>query len=540
MLPFAKKNIVIAASYAFVLALGIFLGQNFADEKDNLSNNAILPIGVNEKTSKLERMMQLIQQRYVDHIEIDTLQNFAMVEISKHLDPHSVYLPAQKAAEYSRNLASGFGGIGAEVYLLHDTLFIAGVSASGPAEKAGIRRGDKILWIDDTPVAGVNISFSKVSDLIRGKKGSLVKMWVKRKGVEVIDPFEVERDYIPTSSIESSYMVNPQTAYIKIRQFGANTAEEFLHILENLKKNKPKNLIIDLRDNGGGYFSEAMGVLEELLPQGSLMVYTKGVNDDRTDYFSAGGGSFEKGKIAVLIDENSASASEIVAGAIQDLNRGVVIGRRSFGKGLVQQKFDFSDGSAVNLSVARYYTPSGRSIQKPYKEGHIHYFNELNQRFLSGELTSGKVNNVDTIATDGRVYRTGTGKAMISGGGIMPDIYVKLDTTGVNKFYLDLVDSSLVDDYVYTYLVSKPPAYSLEKFINEYEIPSSVYPRLLEIAKRKGLSFGKAESNDCRSLVEADMKAKIGRYYFGDEAWYKIKNTRDGVISRSVEVLEKD
>ncbi len=540
MLPFAKKNILIAASYAFVLALGIFLGQNFADEKDNLSNNAILPIGVNEKTSKLERMMQLIQQQYVDHIEIDTLQNFAMVEISKHLDPHSIYLPARKAAEYTQNLASGFGGIGAEVYLLHDTLFIAGITAAGPAEKAGLRRGDKILWINDSPVAGVKISFSKVSDLIRGKKGSTVKMWIKRGRVEVVDPFEVERDYIHTSSIESSYMISPQTAYIKIGQFAANTAEEFLYALENLMKTNPKNLIIDLRNNGGGYFSEAMGVLEELLPEGSLMVYTNGANNERTDYFAAGGGLFEKGNVAVLIDENSASASEIVAGAIQDLNRGVVIGRRSFGKGLVQQKFDFSDGSAINLSVARYYTPSGRSIQKPYKEGHTHYFNELNQRFLSGELTSGRAEGIDTISTDGRIYRTGTGKAMISEGGIMPDIYVKLDTTGVNGFYLDLVDSNLVSDYVYTYLVSKPPAYSLKSFISEYEIPASVYTHLLGIAKAKGLQFGKAESNDCRLLVEADMKAKIGRYYFGEEAWYKIKNTRDGVISRSVEVLERD
>lgn len=540
MLPFAKKNIVIAASYAFVLALGIFLGQNFADEKDNLSNSAILPIGINEKTSKLERMMQLIQQRYVDHIEIDTLQNFAMVEISKHLDPHSVFLPARKAKEHSQNLEGSFGGIGAEVYLLHDTLFIAGISPNGPAEKAGIKRGDKILWIDDTPVAGVNISFSKVSDLVRGKVGSLVKMWLKRDGVELVDPIEIERDHIYTNSIESSYMINPRTAYIKIKQFSAHTSDEFFDALEGLKKNKPKNLIIDLRDNSGGYFSQAMRVLEELLPQGSLMVYTKGANDDRTDYFSNGGGVFEEGKVAVLIDENSASASEIVAGAVQDLNRGVVIGRRSFGKGLVQQRFDFSDGSAVNLSIARYYTPSGRSIQKPYKEGHTHYFNELNRRFLSGELTSGKANGIDTVATDGRVYRTGAGKAMISEGGIMPDIYVKLDTVGVNDFYLQLVDSNLVSDYVYTNLVSRPPAYSLEKYINEYKIPNSIYARILEKAKKEGIHFTKKESDDCRSLVEADMKAIIGRYFFGDEAWYKIKNTNDGIIRRSVEVLNTD
>lgn len=539
MLSITKKNFVIAATYAFVLAIGIFLGQNFADEKDDLSNTAILPLGITDKTSKLGRMMQLIQQRYVDHVTIDTLQDFAMIEISKHLDPHSVYLPARKAEEQTQNLAGRFGGIGTEVYTLNDTLFVTALTPEGPAEKAGIKRGDKLLWINDTPVAGVNMSLQKVSDLIRGKKGSLVKIWLKRGNVEIRDPFEITRDYIITNPIEAAYLIDSLTAYIKIKKFASNTSEEFINALTKLKEDNPRNLIIDLRNNGGGYFSGAIGVLEELLPEGSLMVYTKGVNDNRIDYFSSGGGLFEDGKITVLIDENSASASEIVAGAIQDLNRGIVVGRRSFGKGLVQQKFGFSDGSAVNLSVARYYTPSGRSIQKPYKEGHAHYFNELNQRFLSGELTSGTVDDIDTIAADGRVYRTGSGKAMISEGGIMPDIYVKLDTTGVNDFYLELVDNKVINDFVYTYMVSSPPAYSIKNFISEYEIPSSIYPHFLKVAKAKQIAFTVKEGNDCRSLVEADMKAMIGRYFFGDGAWLKIKNAKDGVIIRSVEALKK-
>lgn len=537
MLSITKNNFVIAATYAFVLAIGIFLGQNFADEKDDLSNSAILPLGITDKTSKLGRMMQLIQQRYVDHVMIDTLQDFAMIEISKHLDPHSVYLPARKAEEQTESLAGRFGGIGTEVYTLNDTLFVTALTSGGPAEKAGIKRGDKLLWIDDTRVAGVNMSLQKVSDLIRGEKGSLVKIWLKRGNVEIRDPFEIERDYILTSSIEAAYLIDSLTAYIKIRKFSSNTSEEFIEALTKMKQTSPLNLIIDLRNNGGGYFSGAIRILEELLPEGSLMVYTKGVNDNRIDYFSSGRGLFENGKIAVLIDENSASASEIVAGAIQDLNRGVVVGRRSFGKGLVQQKFGFSDGSAINLSVARYYTPSGRSIQKPYKEGHIHYFNELNQRFLSGELTSGKVNGIDTVAADGRVYRSGLGKAMISEGGIMPDIYVKLDTNGVNDFYLQLVDNKVINDFVYTYMVSSPPAYSVNKFISEYEIPPSVYSRFLKAARDKELLFTGKDADDCRSLVEADMKAMIGRYFFGDDAWLKIRNARDAVIIRSVEAL---
>lgn len=538
MRAFTKKNFFIAGAYALVLAMGIFLGQNFADEKDNLVNNAILPIGLTDKTSKLQSMMQLIQQRYVDNVAIDTLQDFAMVEILNHLDPHSVYMSARKAEGMSQSLSGSFGGIGAEVFILNDTLVVTGLSPGGPAEKAGLRQGDKLLWINDTQVADVKISHQKVADLVRGKKGSSVMIWVKRGPIELTDPVEIKRDNITSNTIEAAYQIDSVTSYIRIKQFGANTSKEFLYALKRLMKNKPTNLLIDLRNNGGGYFFQAMGVLEQLLPDGSLMVYTKGANDERTDYFSKGGGLFQDGKVVVLIDENSASASEIVAGAIQDLNRGIVVGRRSFGKGLVQQKFDFSDGSAVNLSIARYYTPSGRSIQKPYREGHIHYFNELTQRFLSGELTSGKTKGVDTIAADGRIYRTGLGKAMISEGGIMPDIYVKMDTIGVNDFYTKLVNNQLVNQYVYTYMVNEPPAYSVDNFIQEYEVPVAVYADFLSSAKKSGVQFSSKESNDCRLLVEADMKSIIGRYFFGDEAQLKIKNVKDGVIARCIDALK--
>lgn len=537
MLPFTKKNFLIAGAYALVLAMGIFLGQNFAEEEDNLSNNAVLPLGLTDKTSKLQRMMQVIQQRYVDHVTIDTLQDFAIAEILNHLDPHSVYLPARKAEELSRNLSGSFAGIGVEVYSLNDTMLVTGLTVGGPAEIAGLRRGDRLMWINDVAVAGVKMSHGKIADLVRGEKGSMVKIWLKRNGEEIIEPFEIKRDIINTNTIESAYLLDDLTGYIKIKQFGSKTSDEFIAALTTLKKSQPKKLIVDLRNNGGGYFFEAMNVLEQFLPDGDLMVYTKGANDERVEYISRGGGLFEKGKVAVLIDENSASASEIVAGAIQDLNRGIVVGRRSFGKGLVQQKFKFGDGSAMNLSIARYYTPSGRSIQKPYKEGNVHYFNELTQRFLSGELTSGQIKNIDTIASDGRIYRTGAGKAMISEGGIMPDIYVKLDTIGVNRFYLSLIDSQLVNNYVYTYMISKAPAYSFNNFIDEYEVPTSVYTHFLGVAKQRNLRFTTEESKDCRELVEADMKATIARYFFGDDAFLRIKNAKDGVIIRSIEAL---
>ncbi len=540
MLSITKKNIIIAGVYALVLALGIFLGQNFSEEEDSLSNSAVLPLGLTDKTSKLQRALQLLQQRYVDHVGIDTLQDFAIVEILNHLDPHSVYLPARKAEEMASNLAGSFAGIGAEVYSLNDTMMVTRVAEGGPAEVAGLRRGDKLMWINDVAVAGVQISHEKVANLIRGKRGTIVKVWLKRNGEEIVEPVQITRDIIQVNTIESAYMVTDSTGYIKIKQFGAKTSEEFIEALSKLKSSNPHNLIIDLRNNGGGYFFEAMNVLEQFLPEGDLMVYTKGVNNERVEYFSKGEGLFEAGKLAILIDENSASASEIVAGAIQDLNRGIVVGRRSFGKGLVQQKFKFGDGSAMNLSVARYFTPSGRSIQKPYRKGNVHYFNELTQRFLSGELTSGTVKDIDTIASDGLVYRTGAGKAMISEGGIMPDVYVKLDTTGANRFYLSLLDSQAVSDYVYSYMVVKPPAYSLRMFMEEYKVPTSVYPQFLALTKQRKLAFTLEESRDCRGLVEADMKATLARYYFGEDGYLRVKNASDAVIRRSIEALRNN
>lgn len=540
MPSFTKKNLLIAAAYALVLGIGIFLGQNFSDEKDQLNNNAIIPLGLTDKTSKLQKAMQLIQQRYVDHVTLDTLEDFALVEILNHLDPHSVYMPARKAAEHSRNLAGRFAGIGAEVYILNDTLFVTRVVSEGPADVAGLKRGDRILWINDKPVANVQITHEKVSDLVRGKAGSLVHLWVKRGEVELVEPLEVERGMISSSTVETAYLLNEETGYIKINQFGQNTSVEFSDALKTLTQRKAKKLIIDLRNNGGGYLMQAINLLEELLPENSLMVYTKGVNDERVEYFSEREGIFEKGKVAILIDENSASASEIVAGAIQDLNRGIVVGRRSYGKGLVQRKFEFGDGSAFNLSVARYYTPSGRSIQKPYKDGSIHYFNELNQRYLTGELTSGQTNTVDTIASDGRIYRSGKGKAMIAEGGIMPDIYINLDTAGVNSLYLTLVDSQVVNTFVYTNMIEKAPSYSLENFMNEYQVSASAFSRLLAFAREKGITFTNREVLECKSLIEKDIKATLARYFFGEDGFLRVKNAEDGVIARANEALKDD
>lgn len=524
--------------YAAVLAIGIFLGQNFADEQKDVGNNAILPLGLTDKQGKLQRMVQLLRERYVDKIGIDTLQDFAIGEILTHLDPHSTYMSSREVKAVEERLSGTFDGIGLEYYEVNDTLLVTGVSAKGPADRAGVLRGDKLIWINDTRIAGVEISKQKIVDLVRGRRGTVVKIWVNRAGEELSEPLTITRNKISVSSIDAAYMIDSVTAYIKIKQFGEHTADEFYEALTSLKEQGGKRLILDLRDNGGGYFFAAISVLDELLPEGKLMVYTKGANEKRMDYISRAGGVFESGKLAILIDENSASASEIVAGAVQDLNRGTIIGRRSFGKGLVQEQFSFGDGSAVNLSIARYYTPSGRSIQKPYDSGNIQYFNELNQRFLSGELTSGKTNAADTIASDGRIYRAGNGKAILSEGGIMPDIYVKLDTSGMNSFYRSVTQKDLINKYVYGTMVVTPLSHTVEDFIGGYTLPASAYLRFIQMARSEIADVSQGEVRASRTLIEREIKALIGRYFFGDEAWFKILNSDDYVIKRSLEALE--
>lgn len=472
MSPETRKNLLTAAAYAGVLLLGLLLGQSFVDE--NARNKASgVPSVLVDREGKLQRLIQIVNDEYVDIIGVDTLQDFAIKEVLSHLDPHSTYMPPALAKTVGEDLNGSFDGIGLEYYRLRDTLMVTALTIGGPAEEAGVHMGDKLIGVDDKPISGVHMNEQEVAARVRGKRGSAVNLWINRDGVDLGSPIKVTRNKITVSSIEAAYIIDTAIAYIKIKRFGAQTANDFKKNLSRMKQYGVNKLILDLRENSGGYLRSATALASEFFKDKKLLLYTQGAHESKTSYYSGGHGVFDTGKLAVLIDERSASASEIVAGAVQDLDRGLIIGRRSFGKGLVQDQYNFDDGSAVNLTIARYYTPSGRSIQKSYKDGFDNYFNEINRRYVSGELTNNREGGivVDTSIFKGLLYHTISGRPIYGGGGIMPDIYVPLDTLGVNSFYKKVIKANLITDYVYSNLVNEPPDFSIDHYIEHYQLP---------------------------------------------------------------------
>jgi carboxyl-terminal processing protease len=538
MSPETRKNLLTAATYAGVLFVGLLLGQSFVDENAR-TNNSIFPSVLVDKNGKLQQLIQIVNENYVDVVGSDTLQDFAIRKVLSHLDPHSTYMPPALAKALGEDLNGSFDGIGVEYYRLRDTLMITAVTPAGPADKAGIKIGDKLIGVDDKPISGVNMKEQEVAARVRGKRGSTVNLWVNRGGIDLAEPIKVRRDKIVVSSIDAAYIIDTAIAYIKIKRFGAQTANDFKENLNRMKQYGVSRLILDLRENGGGYLRSATALASEFFRDKKLLVYTQGAHEPRTDYFSTANGMFDQGKLAILIDEKSASASEIVAGAVQDLDRGIVVGRRSFGKGLVQDQFGFEDGSAINLTIARYYTPSGRSIQKSYKDGIDKYFNEINKRYISGELSRDKENLLDTSLFKGLLYHTSSGRPIYGGGGIMPDIYVPIDTLGINSFYKKVIRENLINDYVYSNLVSTPPDFSIDHYMNHYNLPKDTYSNFVKLSQKKGIEVNNKQAALARKLIESDMKALVARFFFGSEAYFRIKNSSDHMLVRTVEALKR-
>ena len=532
-----RKNLVIAAGYASVLIAGMVLGPKFAGENDNTRNGSFLPFGLGDRSDKIEKILRTIDENYVDSVAVDTLQDKAIEEIVGQLDPHTTYLEPTEAKLLTEDLEGNFNGIGIEYYLLNDTILVTSVTAGGPASKAGLLRGDQIIKINNIKSAGKSINPMQVVQNIRGKTGTSVRLAIKRgKEIKTID---VVRDKITISSIDASYMLNDETGYVKISRFGDQTDEDFIATLQKLQKRGLKNLVLDLRQNGGGYLNSATELADQFLGNKKLIVYTEGLHEPRTDYYATEQGRFEKGKLIVLIDENSASASEIVAGAVQDLDRGTIIGRRSFGKGLVQEQFDFGDGSALNLTVARYYTPSGRSIQKSYKNGTDSYYAEIDSRMKNGELSSDGKHLSDTVYDRNHTYVTKSGKVVYGGGGIMPDIYVPIDTTGYTPYYYELSAKGVLNDFVFKHLAPHQTGYkNVNQLIENFKLPDSDYSKIKQMAVSRDIRGNDRQASLSRKLVESDLKALLARYYFGDEGFYKVLNAEDRVIARSIEVLK--
>ncbi len=534
---FTRKNLWVVAGYAAVLVAGLLLGPWIAPDNRNFKKSSLISFGIGNRGDKVEEVIQIINDNYVDSVKIDTAQDMAIQEILKHLDPHSAYLGPSEARLLSEDLDGNFNGIGIEYYLLNDTLLVTSVSPGGPASKAGLKHGDKILAINRQPVSGIRITPKKIVEQIRGKKGTPVEILVKRDTTK--KNFSVLRERIVVSSIDVAYMLNDQSGYVKISKFGAETDEDFKEQLQKLQKQGMKNLVLDLRDNGGGYLRAATGLADEFLKNNELIVYTEGLHEPRTDYFASSKGNFEQGKLVVLIDENTASASEIVAGAIQDLERGTIIGRRSFGKGLVQEQFDFGDGSALNLTIARYYTASGRSIQKSYKKGNDAYYGEVGDRYKNGELASDGKNLSDTLFDKKKTFTSKSGKVLYGGGGIMPDIYVPVDTSGYTSVYYSLSGKGIMNDLVFNHLVKTIPKYNTsEDIVKNFKLSDTDIKKIVQIASVKNFKTTEKQIELSRKEIESQVKALFARYYFGEEGYYKALNSSDQAIARSLEVLK--
>ncbi|MCB0402125.1 MAG: S41 family peptidase, partial [Flavobacteriales bacterium] len=402
-----------------------------------------------EGSKKFDALMQYINYAYVDSTDESKMVEDAIVAVLKELDPHSVYIPKKELEKMNEPLVGNFEGIGIQFNILKDTLIVVSPISGGPSEKVGLLAGDKIVEVDGENIAGIGLQNSDVQKKLRGKKGTKVNVGIKRRGSKSTLNFTITRDKIPIFSVDAAYMATPDIGYIKINRFANNTIDEFREGMAKLKEQNMKHLIIDLRGNGGGYLKTAIQLADELLEDRKLIVYTEGLKNPKQEYYTTSKGGFEKGKLVILIDEGSASASEIVSGAIQDYDRGLIIGRRSFGKGLVQKPFSLPDGSAVRLTVARYHTPSGRCIQRPYDEGKEAYYKEFSRRFENGEyLSEDSINFPDSLR-----YKTlNSNRVVYGGGGIMPDVFVPIDTS-MNSTYFNKVNrKGLFSEFTLTYV----------------------------------------------------------------------------------------
>ena len=496
-------------------------------------NNGHSIFGGTDNTDKISKVLNLISNNYVDSVNTDSIQGVTVNDMLQSLDPHSIYLPAQQAQSINERLGGGFNGIGLEYQLLRDTLVITQIYAGGPAAKAGLSTGDKVLAVDGKAFSGTKLTPARISKSFRGEKDSEITLEVAKNNGTIKD-YVMQRGRVALSSLDASYITGT-TGYIKISKFASTTDKDFRIALNDLKAEGMQQLVLDLRGNGGGYLNTATAMADEFLTKDKLIVYTKGVHEPRTDYFATDSGNYEQGKLTVLIDEYSASASEILAGALQDLDRATIVGRRSFGKGLVQQQFPFGDGSAINLTVARYYTPSGRSIQKSYKNGIQSYRNELAARVKKGELLSAGNSLADSAFIGASTFHTAKGRRVFSSGGIMPDIFVPADTAKNTQLVEDLADKQLFSAYVIDRLQPELKKYTTSaEFIRQYNVDANELSTFIQYA---GKTLQEISSRDVKSsvrLIKTLLKANAARFKWGNNAYYQVLNQDDATFKKAV------
>lgn len=511
---------------ALAIAFGVLMGVVIS--RSNNAGNTFINKGGN--MNLVDKVFYLLENEYVDTVNIEKLQVEAVNTVIDKMDPHSEYFEPEVLEEVNEDLQGSFEGIGVTFRIEKDTVTIISTIKGGPSEKTGIRAGDRLVYVNDSLVAGVGINNNKVMKLLKGPRGTKVDVKMFRRGVDGLLDFTITRGVIPTYSVDVAYMLDATTGYIKLQKFNATTHKEFVNAVRKLQKQGMKELVFDLRDNGGGYLSEAVEIADEFLPKGSLIVYTQGEHRDRQYIFARRHGMLEDTPVKVLIDEGSASASEIVAGALQDNDRGTIIGRRSFGKGLVQEQFDLGDGAGLRLTVARYYTPTGRCIQKPYDGDREKYIYEAFDRYTSGEMFS-----ADSIHfADSLRYITPGGKTVYGGGGIMPDIYVPLRQDSTEYFFNKIVNASIVFQYAFDY--SDAHRDEILKFGDErsfdkgFRFTNKMWNDILKEAKDKKITGTDEQKEVAKTKTQQLFKAYVARNIFGDEAFYPLYEPMDEML----------
>jgi carboxyl-terminal processing protease len=494
------------------------------------------------ETEKLDYFLYFLNNNYVDTLKTNDIVEEGIRSMLKKLDPHSVYITKDELKEMDEPLVGNFDGVGIQFNILEDTIVVVNTIVGGPSEKLGILAGDKIVKIENEVVAGIKLKNKDVINKLRGPRGTVVKVSIYRRGVKELIDYSITRDKIPLTSIDATYMLDNETGYIKLSRFSATSADEFVESINKLKGQGMKNMILDLTGNGGGYLKTATDMLDHVLDDKKLLVYTQGrTAGSRVDYFSTEKGLFEKGKLIVLIDEGSASASEIVSGAVQDLDRGMVIGRRSFGKGLVQNSFPFPDGSAMRLTTARYYTPSGRCIQKPYENGVEDYYDDLNKRFRNGEFT-----NKDSIQFADSLKFYTTGKRLVyGGGGIMPDIFIPLDTTENSKYLTDVYRKGLFNKFILKYIdqnrSSILTAYpDFKSFKASYSASDALVEEFISAGEADEIKRDEDGLKASGAFIRRQLKALMANQLWGISEYYQCVNDNNPIVKEALQQMKSD
>lgn len=525
-----KMQIWLPVIFSLVMVTGMVIGYQL---KDKTSGSRFLSLS---RRSSLQELVELVKGKYVDKVSLDTINELVANDLLSKLDPHSVYIPADHIKELNEELMGNFQGIGIEFQIINDTVNVMHVLPGGPSEKAGIQTGDKFIRVNDSIViSGKKRQPDDIRKFLRGAADTKVKVEIRRG--QLSKQVSITRGVIPVSSIDAAYMLTPTIGFLRINKFAERTYEEFMQSMEKLLKQGMKELILDLRGNGGGLMKEATDIADEFLSDDKMIVYTEGEHVPRFEYLCRREGIFEKGKLEVLIDESSASASEVLAGALQDWDRATILGRRSFGKGLVQQQFQLSDGSAVRLTIARYYTPLGRNIQKSYSKGKEVYKEELSVRYHNGEMVSG-----DTTEPKGKAYKTPAGRLVYGGGGITPDIFVSFDTSRMDPLVIKLYKKNTIGGYVYYHYMQNQSFFngikSPKELVTAFQPSEKDWQGLVRYAQKDSIQLSGMNYKEKTEVLKR-IQSMMARQIWRSEGYFELANLYDSTVLRAMEAFKK-